>query len=62
METIVVIGGGALALLGMVRLISECLQGEGDSASAPAQIACDRLVARTAAHSARLATAPVTGG
>jgi hypothetical protein len=32
MDTIVVIGGPALALLGVLILISECLQVEGDSA------------------------------
>jgi hypothetical protein len=35
MDTIVVIGGAALALLGIVILISECLHVEGDSGRDP---------------------------
>lgn len=35
MDMIVVIGGGALTLLGLLILISECLQVDGDSSKGP---------------------------
>jgi hypothetical protein len=60
MATIVVIWAGGLALLGIVLLISECLQVESRLAPTPGQIDCDSVLGRTATHSAPSTTAPTT--